>query len=320
MHRQLHSPFPPPLHPDDQLRRAAESGRWPRQHLFPDPAFPLTVLNIDDHPPLPRHGHEGFTELVIIYGGEGWHVTSEGGHAVREGDVFVITGDMAHGYDQTDNLSLLNIVFDPDRLLASVKDVKKIPGYHALFHLEPRYRHRDDFEGRLRLPPDDLARALDLSEELARLSLERPRGYEFITRALFMELVWFLCQCYEHRTHPTAQSLTLMGEVISYLERHYAEPVGLNRLAEVAGMSERNLLVVFRQATGRTPIDYLIRLRIARACDLLGATDLSVTAIAGLVGYDDSNYFARQFRRILGASPTGYRRRFARRAPGRVVS
>jgi len=311
MRRHLRIQLPPASHADAQLRQATESGRWPREWLFQDPAFPFTIIDNPNHPSVPFHAHEGFAELVIVYGGEGTHLTHDGAHPVQAGDVFVLTEDMAHGYRDTVNLDLLNVVFDPDRLLTSVQDIKKIPGYHALFHLEPRYRARDDFESRLRLAPDDLAHALSLSEELARLTLGRPRGYEFITRAVFMELVWFLCQCYEHRSHPKAKSLTLMGEVISYLERHYAEEIDLAGLAVVAGTSERNLLLLFREATGRSPIDYLIRLRMGRACELLCTTTLTVTAIADLVGFNDSNYFTRQFRQTTGTTPTAYRKRFA---------
>ena len=72
-----------------------------------------------------------------------------------------------------------------------------------------------------------------------------------------------------------------------------------------------NLMRVFRKATGQTPIEYLVRLRIQRAMDMLRNTDLTVTEIALEVGFNDSNYFTRQFRRILGESPRSFRQRNA---------
>lgn len=309
MERHFRISVPPRPFPSEEYLRLRDSGEWPREGLFPDPSFPFALLDSPSHPEVPIHGHEGFAELVLVYGGRIVHFTPESEHEVTEGDVFVLTGDMRHGYREPDDAHVLNIVFDPRRLLSNVQDVNKLPGYHALFHLEPRFRGKHDFSSRLHLAPSDLAHALTLCEELARRTTARPPGYEFISRALFMELVWFLCQCYVNRQTGTGRSLTRMGEVISHLERNYTEDLDLDTLAEVAGMSTRNLLLLFKEATGHPPIDYLIRLRVARACELLCTTGMRVTDIAAHVGFEDSNYFARQFRRVTGATPTAYRRR-----------
>jgi AraC-like DNA-binding protein len=64
---------------------------------------------------------------------------------------------------------------------------------------------------------------------------------------------------------------------------------------------------VFRKATGQTPIEYLVRLRIQKAMELLRTTDRTITEIAMDVGFNDSNYFARQFRRLTDRSPRAFR-------------
>jgi AraC-like DNA-binding protein len=55
-------------------------------------------------------------------------------------------------------------------------------------------------------------------------------------------------------------------------------------------------------------VEYHIRLKIRRACRLLKQTDLNITEIAFRSGFEDSNYFARQFRKIMGVSPSLYRK------------
>ena len=72
-------------------------------------------------------------------------------------------------------------------------------------------------------------------------------------------------------------------------------------------MSRSNLMRVFRAATGQSPIEYLLRLRIQKAMALLRNTDLTITEIAMEVGFNDSNYFTRQFKRVQGSSPTRFR-------------
>lgn len=78
-------------------------------------------------------------------------------------------------------------------------------------------------------------------------------------------------------------------------------------MAAEAGTSERNFRRAFKKETGNAPLAYVNQARIRAACELLSASDKTVTQIAGLVGYEDSNYFARQFRRIAGCSPREFR-------------
>ena len=79
-------------------------------------------------------------------------------------------------------------------------------------------------------------------------------------------------------------------------------------LISLTGLSASTLNRAFRRAVGLPPLAYHRRLRMRRAADLLRTTDLSVTDIADRTGFDDANYFARQFRRVMGSSPSAYRR------------
>ena len=56
-------------------------------------------------------------------------------------------------------------------------------------------------------------------------------------------------------------------------------------------------------------MDYVIRLRMLHACELLRETSAAIGEIADQVGFQDSNYFARQFKQVIGTTPTQYRRR-----------
>jgi AraC-like DNA-binding protein len=80
-------------------------------------------------------------------------------------------------------------------------------------------------------------------------------------------------------------------------------------LVRVAHLSESSLFRLFRQIMGRSPIDYLIRLRIDKAAQLLRREPLRITEVSAAVGFNDSNYFTRQFRHVMGCSPREYRLR-----------
>ena len=96
---------------------------------------------------------------------------------------------------------------------------------------------------------------------------------------------------------------------LSYLNRHYAEPLKLERLASMEYLSVSRYSALFRQLTGRSPQQYLIDLRLRNAQELLKSTDLSISEVARSVGYEDALYFSRLFRRRTGAPPSGLRKK-----------
>lgn len=101
-----------------------------------------------------------------------------------------------------------------------------------------------------------------------------------------------------------------------YLDRHYLEPLTLDDLAHAMGVSKYHLDRVFRSSAGCSPIQYIIRRRMARAQTLLVSTNQTVQHIAAQCGYTNYNYFTVLFRRTVGKTPGEYRKSMQGR-PGR---
>jgi AraC-like DNA-binding protein len=123
-----------------------------------------------------------------------------------------------------------------------------------------------------------------------------------------MQLIAHLSRCYTatKRTHP--QPLLRLGELLSYLDQHYCEPVSIEQMLKIAGMSQSTLMRAFHRVFQRSPVDYLIRLRVQKATELLMDGELRIGDIALACGFNDSNYFTRQFRRVTGRSPRAFRK------------
>lgn len=94
----------------------------------------------------------------------------------------------------------------------------------------------------------------------------------------------------------------------AYIHNHYTENLSVTELAEMEHLSESRFREIFREAFGTPPMEYIIGLRIAHACELLLTTDLNVSETAEICGYTDVMYFCRLFRRKMGVSPAGYRK------------
>jgi AraC-like DNA-binding protein len=82
----------------------------------------------------------------------------------------------------------------------------------------------------------------------------------------------------------------------------------IHELAAIANMSDAYYAQQFRRHTGESPRSYFNKLRIKVACEYLAQTGAKIDTISHLVGYEDSFYFCRLFKRITGQTPTGYRK------------
>jgi AraC-like DNA-binding protein len=275
---------------------------------FAADGFPIAVERREPQTPFPPHKHD-FSEIVFITGGKGVHVVGRETWPLAAGDVFVIGGPQAHAYRNLDNLRLINLLFQPEKLLMGNSDLASLPGYHALFALEPAWRRRHQFKSRLHLLPRDLDAVLALVEQLETELRSRTPGFGFMATAFFMQTVGLLSRFYGQGKNPGARHLLRLAHTITQLETKPNETVKLNDLARQAGMSPRSFMRAFHDATGMSPIAYLIQLRISRAAMLLRSTSEPITEISFQTGFNDSNYFTRQFAKLFGCSPRRYRQR-----------
>lgn len=94
----------------------------------------------------------------------------------------------------------------------------------------------------------------------------------------------------------------------AYLRLHFAERFNVSDLAAMAGLSVSHFAALFKKQVGQPVHGYQNELRMSRARELLDTSSTPVAEIARIVGFDDSFYFARQFRRLHGQTPSGYRR------------
>ena len=99
-----------------------------------------------------------------------------------------------------------------------------------------------------------------------------------------------------------------LRNAIDYLEAHLADDIGLDDVAAVVGLSTTHLADLFRQGTDQPPHRWLMNRRLARACELLANTSLSVGEIAHRCGFASSQHLAAVTRRRLATTPTAYRR------------
>ena len=99
-------------------------------------------------------------------------------------------------------------------------------------------------------------------------------------------------------------------QILKYLNENYNKKISLEQIAHNMYLSPVYISKIFKEETGESPINYLIKIRLERACDILVKDDdSSIKSIANQVGYEDVYHFSKLFKKYYGISPLYYRKR-----------
>lgn len=143
-----------------------------------------------------------------------------------------------------------------------------------------------------------LKRALENSENADRLYAES------VTNALMVHLLRYYCA--EPLVLPIYKgglSKLKLQRVIDYIQVNLEGDLSLKELASIAQMSAHYFSQLFKQSTGVSPHQYVIRCRVERAKELLRQEKLTIAAVAKAVGFVDQSHFHRHFKRLVGVTP-----------------
>lgn len=152
-----------------------------------------------------------------------------------------------------------------------------------------------------------------LTNTACREYLHRPLGWQEGLNARVWELVLYFIR--HHATDPAnsishgkLRRLALLQPALQKMDETLSNPGTMPAIARSCGYSDAQFRRVFRDAVGLSPIAYLRARRMEIACQLLRETDLKVAEIAGRVGYTEPGFFWSTFRRLIGQTPSNYRK------------
>ena len=150
---------------------------------------------------------------------------------------------------------------------------------------------------------------LDLVKECYELYEKKEPYYELLIRSR-LSLLWIqfseVTRDYRQQLKGKMSS-TRLKTILTYLNDHYMEKISLADLAKAGMCSGRECNRIFQDQLHTTPFQYLLALRLQKACSCLIDTDLSVTEIGAACGFSDTSYFGKLFRQHYGLSPREYR-------------
>ena len=114
-----------------------------------------------------------------------------------------------------------------------------------------------------------------------------------------------------HQYKNRSKTSLTVSTILHQIHQHYAEPTfSISQISQSVGLSVAYICVLFRQETGKTINTYITEYRMEKAKALLKKPNLKNSDIAAMVGYNDGDYFSRNFKKITGYSPSEYREKF----------
>ena len=97
---------------------------------------------------------------------------------------------------------------------------------------------------------------------------------------------------------------------IMYIHENFTEKIGVPELAKMEGLSNSRYIALFTKEMEKTPREYILDVRLSKACELLVSTDIPVGHVGTLSGYRDQYFFSKIFKKHLGVSPCDYRKQY----------
>ena len=125
----------------------------------------------------------------------------------------------------------------------------------------------------------------------------------------YMEFCKYLLQKAYSYIDYVRENTSIVEVVKKYIEEHYNEEISRNELAGIVYLNADYLARLFKKEEGISITDYVIRMRIKKASELLQYSEISINEIAMKVGYDNFSYFSRLCKKVLGCSPKDYRKK-----------
>lgn len=267
------------------------SGSFPIQYYYVDEKHPRYVMRL--------HWHREFELVRVIKGELALYLNNEK-HIATAGDVVFIASGTLHRAEPTDCIYEC-VVFDLS-IVSGYSNTKISSMIHPIIS--------GDVETDITCDS-----AAPIARELIRSVAEAGAYFELKVSSLAAEMIYEMYSSGAVRApHDENKRLThrraLMTLLLDTIEREYSRKITLSELSEIAQINEKYLCRFFKEFTGQTPIDYINRLRVDRACYEMTVNKLNVTETAYECGFNELSYFSKCFKKYKGVSPGQYRSEF----------
>lgn len=288
------------------MKEHYESLREPMD--MPNPHFPIKVHRTayDENGKLlfAPHWHEHLEFLYIVSGEASIECGGTSIHAI-EGDLIVVNSNELHaGVSMSDHLFYYALIADVSLLHSQSVDAAETK------FITPILQNRLLLRNHIRGDKQTSACMLAIIYELEHHEF----GFELAIKSELYRLLTLLLRGHvatvltESEYGERMKNVERFAPIFSYIDDNYQEPLTVELLADMAGLSRYHFSRLFKELSGKTVTEYVTAVRLAQADHLLRHTTLTISEIAAATGFSDIYYFSRTFKRYKKTPPSAVRR------------
>lgn len=250
------------------------------------------------------HAHNDFTELTIILSGKGKYYVDGITYDVEAGDIIICNPGVHHR----------NIVLNKEE--PTVEFFTGFYGYQFR-NMAPEHIELKDGSVRLRLSTDAKQEVMKQCYEMIAENEACQVGKYFMLKARLMQILLIMLREIVDTPKSKQKGCNFesynrsyaVKKIVNYLNENYEQKISLDQIAHNMYLSPVYISKIFKEETGESPINYLIKIRLEKARDILENLEGgSIKNIANAVGYDDVYHFSKLFKKYYGISPQNYRK------------
>lgn len=267
-----------------------------KRHGTPD--FPIQYYRVKSgHPQyvMAPHWHKEM-EIIRVLSGDFRVFLNNEEHRLSAGDILLVNGGTIHR-GEPKRCTYECLVFDLSMLRRQHNDA-------AQRFLAPLLNDTAEFA-----PPEYKGDRKVIDALFDAMQQEAP-GYELLVYSLLFSLLYQLYA--EEAVVPSVKSARThrtetVAMLLDWIEKNFTEPITLEKLSEISGLSAKYLCRIFKEYTSKTVVRYVNELRINHACHEM-ASGKNSTQAAFDSGFNDLSYFCKTFKAYTGVTPSVYKK------------
>lgn len=280
--------------------------RLERDNIPLDRDFPFqiseVVLTPENSRPGTWHWHSYF-EITCVLEGKGNYFVNGQEYTMEKDDVIIFNNVEPHGWNLIGgDLKLLVMIFSPEFV------AEKISVFDARY-LKPFVERGSNFKNRIGREDEISAEIRAGIQEIYKEWNERKEGYPLMIKANVLRILTMLIRTYQDESKSgemlkeKKNAMKRLEQAFDYIDAHYCEKITLEDVAASVYMSANYFSSYFRKVTNISFSDYVTRMRINHARELLREGKGNVTDIAMECGFNNISNFYRLYKKHVGKTP-----------------
>lgn len=253
-------------------------------------SFTQSTLHTHDHP-----------EISIILSGVAHYLINNHTYTLKAGELIILSAGTPHSVSLPKQSRYHDLHLGINHLVGHLSEVKGqfTEGFFIL----------------------NLGEEYKMITEICRLliteSNKRQADYMIMLQTLVLQLLVLLGRRIDHSTSTEPRSISNMPYpdkhivvewMTNYIKQNYMKEISLEMFSKDMYLSQVYISKIFKEATGHSPIHFLIQTRLSIAKELLETKSLPIKEVSNLVGYEDAYHFSKLFKKYYGYSPSDIKR------------